>query len=139
MRAIVSILVLSLSFGCGKKRILAESNQIQGLASDSLYLATDIVASSGDPEVVSMASEIADNQEEILRRSRAVSLATANIEDKADDISAWWGDFFLGTVENVKWVAIAVLVVVIAAIGYRARVWSLLGSLLSRFRSRSQQ
>lgn len=136
-RLIIAILAASSAFGCGKKRILMESNRIQLLASDSLNLANDIVVSSPDPAAVSLASEIAANQEEILSRSQAVSLATASIEDKADDISAWWGDFFLGTVENVKWVAITVLIAVVAFIGYRARIWSLLGSLLKPFRSSS--
>ena len=137
MRAFAGILVLSLVFGCGKKRIIAEPNNIPGLASESRALANEIVQISVDPTVVTKAGEIAGRQEEILASARQVSLATAHIEDKADDISAWWGDFFLGSVENVKWIALAVLIVVIAWVGYRARVWSLVGSFLRPFKSGS--
>lgn len=137
MRTILCVLALSLAFGCGKKRILVESNYIQGLASESLSLADSIVTRSANPEIVAAASQISDNQSEIIMRSRAVSIATADVEDRADDISAWWGDFFLGSVENVKWIAIAVLISVVAFVGYRARIWSFFGSLLTSFRSRS--
>lgn len=137
MRIIVAILASSMLVGCGKKRILVESNYIQGLASESKVLADSIASVSSQPDVVFAAGEISDRQEEILRRSRAVSIATADVEDKADDISAWWGDFFLGSVENVKWLAIAAVIGVVAFIGYRARIWSLLGSFLKPFRSRS--
>jgi len=136
MRLIVAILASSMLVGCGKKRILVESNHIQGLASESRVLADSIASVSDQPDVVSAAVQISGHQEEILRRSRAVSIATADVEDRADDITAWWGDFFMGSVENVKWIAIAVLVGVVAFIGYRARIWSLLGSLLKPFRSR---
>jgi hypothetical protein len=137
MKLIAAVLVCLSLIGCGKKRILVESNHIQGLASESRVLADSIASVSNQPDVVSAALQISDKQSEILDRSRAVSIATADVEDKADDISAWWGDFFLGSVENVKWIAIAVLVAVVAFVGYRARVWSLLGSLLKPFRSRS--
>jgi hypothetical protein len=137
MRSFVGILVLSLAVGCGKKRIIEESNHIQGLASGSLNLANEIVRASEDPEIVTKAGQIAENQQEILTRSRKISLATADIEDRAEGFSAWWGDFFLGSVENVKWVVLAVVIGVVAFVGYRARVWSLLGSLLRPFRSGS--
>ena len=137
MRSVLVILVLSSAFGCGKKRILSEANAIQGLASESRTLANQIVQISENPAVVTKAGEIAGRQENILASSKQISLATAHIEDKADDISAWWGDFFLGSVENVKWIALAVLIVVLAFVGYRARIWSLLGSFLRPFRSGS--
>lgn len=137
MKTIIAIIVLSALVGCGKKRILVESHHIQSLASESRALADSISRGSGQPDIVSAAERISENQSEILDRSRAVSIATADVEDRADDISAWWGDFFLGSVENVKWIALAVFVSVVAFVGYRARVWSLLGSLLRPFRSRS--
>ena len=137
MRSFVGILVLSLVFGCGKKRIIEESNHIQGLASNSLTLANEIVRASDNPQIVMKAGQIAGDQEEILTRSRKISLATADIEDRAEGFSAWWGDFFLGSVENVKWVVVAGVIGVVAFVGYRARVWSLLGSFLRPFKSGS--
>lgn len=131
------ILALSPVVGCGKKRILREANHIQGLAADSLVLAEDIVVHSSDPEVVSMASQIAGKQEQIIGRAVNVSLATTDVEDRADGYSAWWGDFFIGSIENVKWVVIASIVAVVAFVGTRAKLWSFLGSLLRPSKSGS--
>tara|TARA_R100001086_G_scaffold209779_3_gene125600 strand:- start:1255 stop:1674 length:420 start_codon:yes stop_codon:yes gene_type:complete len=130
MRLVLVILALSPVFGCGKKRILREANHIQGLAAESLVLAEDIVVHSSDPEVVSMASQIAGKQEQIIGRAINVSLATTDVEDRAEGYSAWWGDFFIGSIENVKWVVIATIIAVVAFVGTRAKLWSFLGSLL---------
>jgi hypothetical protein len=129
-RLVLVILALSPVFGCGKKRILREANFIQGLAAESLVLAEDIVVRSSDPEVVSMASQIAGKQEQIIGRAINVSLATTDVEDRAEGYSAWWGDFFIGSIENVKWVVIATIIAVVAFVGTRAKLWSFLGSLL---------
>jgi len=123
------ILVASLAAsGCGKKRILSEAGAITALANDSGDLAREIYQESGDPR----ASQIADNQDEIVNRAHKVTLATVDVEDRSDDISAWWGDLFMGSVENVKWLAIAAGLAVVAFIGYRARVWTLIGKFLGR-------
>ena len=114
--------------GCGKKRILSEAGAITALANDSGDLAREIYQESGDPR----ASQIADNQDEIVNRAHKVTLATVDVEDRSDDISAWWGDLFMGSVENVKWLAIAAGLAVVAFIGYRARVWTLIGKFLGR-------
>ena len=128
MRPVFVILVVSLAAsGCGKKRILAEA-----LANDSSDLAREIQQTSADPAVVVRASQIVDNQNEIMKRAHRVTLATVDVEDRSDDISAWWGDMFMGTIENVKWLAIAGGLAVIGFIGYRARVWTLIGKFLSR-------
>ena len=137
IRLVLVVLALSSVIGCGKKRILREANHIQGLASESLVLAEDIVVHSSDPEVVSMALQIAGKQEQIVGRAINVSLATTDVQDRAEGYSAWWGDLFIGSIENVKWVVIASIVAVVAFIGTRARLWSFLGSLLRPFRSGS--
>jgi hypothetical protein len=129
MRPVLIILVASLAAsGCGKKRILSEAGAITALANDSGDLAREIYQESGDPR----ASQIADNQDEIVNRAHKVTLATVDVEDRSDDISAWWGDLFMGSVENVKWLAIAAGLAVVAFIGYRARVWTLIGKFLGR-------
>ena len=133
MRPVFLVLVVSLAAsGCGKKRILSEAGAITALANDSGDLAAEIQQTSDDPAVVARASQIVDNQDEIVKRAHRVTLATVDVEDRSDDISAWWGDIFMGTVENVKWVAIAGGLAVIAFIGYRARVWTLIGKFLGR-------
>lgn len=133
MRPVLLILVASLAAsGCGKKRILSEAGAITALANDSGDLAREIQQVSADPVVVERAVQIADNQDDIVRRAHRVTLATVDVEDRSDDISAWWGDLFMGTVENVKWVAIAAGLAVIGFIGYRARVWTLIGKFLGR-------
>jgi ABC-type taurine transport system ATPase subunit len=133
MRPVFIILVVSLAAsGCGKKRILAEAGAITVLANDSSDLAREIQQASADPAVVVRASQIVDNQNEIVKRAHKVTLATVDVEDRSDDITAWWGDMFMGTIENVKWLAIAGGLAVIGFIGYRARVWTLIGKFLSR-------
>lgn len=133
MRPVLLILVSALFVaGCGKKRILAEAGSITALANESGDLAREIQQISVDPEVVDRAALIVDNQDEIVTRAHRVTLATVDVEDRSDDISAWWGDMFMGTVENVKWVAIAGGLAVIGFIGYRARVWTLIGKFLGR-------
>lgn len=133
MRPVLLILVASLAAsGCGKKRILSEAGAITALANDSGDLAREIQQVSADPVVVERAAQIADNQDEIVNRAHKVTLATVDVEDRSDDISAWWGDLFMGSVENVKWLAIAAGLIVIAFIGYRARVWTFIGKFLGR-------
>ena len=133
MRPVLVILAVSLAMiGCGKKRILAEAGLISILAHDSRSLAEEIGQISVNPEVVRRSSSIIEKQDEIAMRSHRVTLATADVEDRSAGISAWWGDLFMGTVENVKWVAIAAGLAVIGFIGYRARVWTLLGKIIGR-------
>ena len=137
MRLFLAVLAVLAVLGCGKKRILREAAVIQSLSSESLVLAEDIADISSEPEVVSLAAQIAGKQEEILTRAKAVSLATTDVEDRAEQYSAWWGDFFMGTVENVKWIVIAVVIVAVAFVGTRARLWSFLGSFLRPSKSGS--
>ena len=133
MQPVLLILVSSLFVaGCGKKRILHEAGEISVLANDSVDLAMAISARSQDPVVISHAAEIIADQEEIIDRTHRVTLATVDVEDRADDISAWWGDMFMGTIQNVKWLAILGVLGVIAFVGYRAKVWSLIGRFLGR-------
>lgn len=95
-------------------------------------MAIEIGEISINPEVLARASLIVKDQDEIVDRARRVTLATVDVEDRSAGISAWWGDLFMGTVENVKWVAIAAGLAVIGFIGYRARIWTLLGKIIGR-------
>jgi len=133
MRPVLVILAVSLAMvGCGKKRILAEAGSISALAHESRSLALEIGEISVNPEVLARADLIVRDQGEIIDRALRVTLATVDVEDRSAGISAWWGDLFMGTVENVKWVAIAAGLAVIGFIGYRARVWTLLGKIIGR-------
>tara|TARA_B100000900_G_scaffold291877_1_gene250768 strand:+ start:287 stop:703 length:417 start_codon:yes stop_codon:yes gene_type:complete len=133
MRVIVPILVAWICLaGCGKKQIIREAGAIANLSRESGDLARQIIEVSDQDEVVFMATQIRGNQDEIVERVHRVHMATADVNDSADDVTAWWGDFFMGSVENVKYIALAAMVCVIAFVGYRARIWSFVGGMIKR-------
>ena len=131
MRVLAPTLVLCLLLAaCGKKQIIREAGAIAALARESGDLARQIIETSNQDEVVYMASQIHGQQDEIESRVHKVHMATADVNDSADDVTAWWGDFFMGSVENVKWIALAATLAVVAFVGYRARIWSFIGGMI---------
>lgn len=128
-----------LLYGCGKGRILKETNAVAGISRLSIDDAESILVLSDDPNVDAHALSIISQQEQIIDRVVRIEHATTQIEDKADGYLTWWGDFFMGSIESVKWIAIAVAVGVVAFIGARARIWTFIGALLPRGKKRDNE
>ena len=137
-RAVVALLVVSLVvvvlLGCGKAKILREANAVTRLAHETVGQAESIMALSTHPGVTKHARKIITNQNDIIGRATAIEHATVRVDDKADNYLSWWGDFFVGGVDSMKWVAIAGLALVVAFVGFRARIWSFIGGLIPRRR-----
>jgi predicted PurR-regulated permease PerM len=138
LRAVFVLLAVSLAFmailGCGRARILREANEVTTLAHDTIKQAEAIAALSARPDVTRHAKEIISNQTDIIGRATAIEHATVQVDDKSDNYLSWWGDFFMGGVDSMKWIAIAGLALVVAFVGFRARIWSLIGSFIPRRR-----
>ena len=134
MKAVVWLLAVSCAimaiFGCGKARIIQETNAVTALAYSSIDSAAQIADISDNPIVVGHAKDIIDNQKTIVSRAADIEKATTHMEDKADGYLSWWGEFFIGSVSSIKWLAIAAAAAVIAFIGFRARLWSFIGGFL---------
>jgi len=133
-KAVIWLLAMSWVFaticGCGKARIIQETNAVSSLAHSSIDSASQISILSSNPAVVSHARDIISDQRKIVSRTVEIERATTHMEDKADGYLSWWGEFFVGSANSIKWLGIAAAAGVVAFIGFRARLWSFIGGFL---------